>query len=241
MTGRAQASTREGGRVRRRDSARNLAGTPELVRLLADPSRHAADPRASFAERLGQWLDWTDAIALSAVLGGAPAAPESAPEATPESAQARAASAAQSLGDEVRRVRTELVAAIRRGFDGADAAAVSAAACRRRCTAQQRLMCERLGPLRASVRAVLAKQSPALARLAALDAVMDQALAARERQLLSHVSGLLEPRLERLRQPGGAQAIDEELQRVLLAELELRLQPIEGMMSALEHGTRRRP
>jgi hypothetical protein len=212
MTGRAQASTREGGRVRRRDSARNLAGTPELVRLLADPSRHAADPRASFAERLGQWLDWTDAIALSAVLGGAPAAPESAPEATPESAQARAASAA-----------------------------VSAAACRRRCTAQQRLMCERLGPLRASVRAVLAKQSPALARLAALDAVMDQALAARERQLLSHVSGLLEPRLERLRQPGGAQAIDEELQRVLLAELELRLQPIEGMMSALEHGTRRRP
>ncbi|HYE70335.1 MAG TPA: DUF3348 family protein, partial [Aquabacterium sp.] len=45
---------------------RNHLSSSTLVRLLQEQAvAHGADPTQTFAERLSQWLGWTDAIALS--------------------------------------------------------------------------------------------------------------------------------------------------------------------------------
>jgi hypothetical protein len=95
---------------------------------------------------------------------------------------------------------------------------------------------------------MLAARSPAMARLAAVDVVMEQVLAAREHSLLSAVPVLLEKHFARLRQ--AAQATPDEphsevqdgewlhvfrkdMKNLLLAELDFRFQPIEGLLEAL--------
>lgn len=218
-----------------------------LIRLLTDLARPpAAEARQTVAERLSLWLDWTDAIALSAALNGAGAAMAPA-------ADAGASRAGDALFDEFTRVRAGLAESIT--TDGALAAPVPQpdegtddvaefSPYRRRYLAHQQAMVDRIGPLRARVRRVLSDRSPALGRLAALDAVFDEALAARERHLLSHVPALLEERFERLRdvQPRRwGSVFGRDLRQVLLAELDLRLQPVEGMLEALDHGNAGRP
>jgi len=86
-----------------------------------------------------------------------------------------------------------------------------------------------------------------------VDAVMERALSARERSLLSSVPVMLGARFERLRQSqeetrDAAQASGEaaaatpgawldvfrkDMQSVLLAELDIRFQPVEGLLAAL--------
>ncbi|NRF67579.1 DUF3348 family protein [Aquincola sp. S2] len=198
-----------------------------FIRLLADLAcAETGDSKQTFAERLSGWLDWTDAIALSAALNGAE---------TPVAAADRPGKGAKtaSVFAACKRVRAELVRAIT--AEGADAETTAdLTASRRWYVGHQRTMTERIGVLRADVRQALSNRSPALARLAALDAVFDEALAARERHLLSQVPALLEQRFEQLRSaPDGAATYGRDMQRVLLAELDIRLQPIEGMMEAL--------
>lgn len=132
----------------------------------------------------------------------------------------------------------------------------------RRCyQAHQRLMQVRIAALRAQVREALADQSAALGTLAALDGVLDQALSARERSLLATVPSLLEARFARLHRahlaaqarlpgsdcpaPGPAQPAPpdawlaracSEIQTVLLAEMDIRLQPVVGLVDALSNG-----
>jgi len=242
-----------------------------FIRLLAElASTETADSRQSFAERLSLWLDWSDAISLSAALNGA-----SAP--IPSQALAGVSSAASAIFEEFARVRADLVKSITTGGlfmvdkasmklptlspDAATGNAMDFSPYRRQYVAHQRVMAERIGPLRLNVRAALSKQSPALSRLAALDAALDEALATRERHLLSHVPPLLERRFEHLRkshpetmaetqesdaanpqpQPTGWWPVyRKDMQQVLLAELDMRLQPIEGMMEAMRHETTRR-
>jgi hypothetical protein len=91
----------------------------------------------------------------------------------------------------------------------------------------------RLAPLRARVRAALSGTSPALRQLAALDAVLEGALLVRERHLLSKVPLWLEQHLERSRRAAAPSDAGPRVQDTLLAELDLRLQPIEGMIEAL--------
>lgn len=192
-----------------------------------------ADPTQTFAERLSLWMGWTDAISLSAALASRSAASPSS------------ASGAPTVTEEVARVRRELAASISAGAEvDADPAATGAAAYapyRRHHLAQQRAMENRIAPLRTHVRAALSNHGPELARLAALDAVLEKALAARERHLLSNVPALLEQHAARLRKdpsspPAAWPAVHRQnLQDALLAELEIRLQPIEGMMEALSH------
>lgn len=231
------------------------AGSARSAGTVADGARSSA----TLAERLGLWLDWTDAITLSAALHGAPPAARPDPE-------TGAPGLASTIADEVLRVRAGLVKAIAaeglfaQGKSGPLDGATDFPACRRAYLAHQRVMAARLGALRVRVRAALSATSPSLQRLAALDAAMADALAAREGHLLAKVPGLLEPHFERLRggqtgpladaQPPGAPEAPgvpgggapstawlaeflRHLQAVLLAELELRLQPIEAMMDVL--------
>ena len=125
---------------------------------------------------------------------------------------------------------------------------------------QQRNMDLMIGPLRDNVRQILSAGSPALRQLAILDAVWEQMLAAREQKLLSAVPLRLKRRFESLRkagrdsdvpkkpdqspgqslpvldgtQPAWLKVFSRELQQVLLAELEVRLEPVTGLIEALE-------
>lgn len=92
-----------------------------------------------------------------------------------------------------------------------------------------------------------------MARLATVDTVMERVLGAREQSLLETVPSLLEVHFGRLRQAeetrlANAQAAGEptmvkpgtwlsvfrkDMQSVLLAELDIRFQPIEGLLAAL--------
>ena len=106
------------------------------------------------------------------------------------------------------------------------------------------------------MRAGLAQRAPALRQLAALDGVLDQALAPRERSLLATVPQLLGRRFEQLHQahrnalstpddparwlqPGAwLHTFCQDMRVVLRAELELRLQPVAGLLEALNEVTK---
>lgn len=127
---------------------------------------------------------------------------------------------------------------------------------RRHHQALQRQMEAGLAPLRVRLRAALLPQAP---RLVALDAVLDSALAARERSLLAAVPGLLERRFLQLQQAAAAAGtgagadpsaalppvnptprtpwlarFGQDLQAVLLAELDQRCQPLLGLLNTLD-------
>ena len=110
-----------------------------------------------------------------------------------------------------------------------------------------------LGALRARVRHALAQGSTRLRQLAALDAVMEQLMAAREQRLWASLPAHLDRRLAHLRQahqqqlaalqdedepakwrwPGGwLDAFEQDLQALLLAEMHVRLEPILGLLQA---------
>jgi hypothetical protein len=202
----------------------------QLVRFLAGLEIAAgAASKQTFAERLSLWLDWTDAIALAGVLGGEAAA-------TAGTAQPAAPGRARAVIREFERLRAHWVLAIDKDPAWAGSAAGAPEpdlpAFRRAYLEQQRAMTAAITALRARVRAALTELDPALGRLAALDAVLERTLAARERHLLATVPEWLERHFEAAPQP-------RQIQGALLAELDLRLQPVEGMIEALgEHAAR---
>ena len=240
-----------------------------LVRVLADWSTaDVAAPRESFAERLGQWVDVADAMTLFSALN-VPNVLNGPPVSTPGAEFGTSPSRQAVLQDELVRVRTDLVngiasdegapsggARIKLPQPQAGSTAKGAAdysPYHRYYLAQQREMEARIGPLRATVRAVLSRHSSTLRQLALLDAALDRALGARERAVLATVPQLLEHRFvglrmlhQRLRAESGAPedgalsggdggwlaAFCSDMQRVLLAELDLRLQPVEGLIAA---------
>jgi hypothetical protein len=111
---------------------------------------------------------------------------------------------------------------------------------RRAAQARQRAMAAAVVPLRARLRAALASQStalaPALAQLAALDATLEAALAGRERTALAGVVAQIERRARVLRTAGAPDwrtRFHHDMQQALLAELQLRLEPLHGLLEAL--------
>ncbi len=203
-----------------------------LVRLLASlADTEVSDPEQAFADRLSQWLDWTAAVSMSAALNG---------NAAPALSGARGLANAEEA--ECARVRSALLKGI--SEDSADTVRPDTAPgfspYRRRYVARQQAMETGIGPLRVRLRAALAARSPAMARLADVDAVMEQALGAREHSLLSSVPVLLEKHFVRLRQADAAapsgrwlDMFRKDLHGVLLAELDFRLLPVEGLLEAL--------
>lgn len=238
---------------------RTAVSGPALIRLLARLTDvDVSESSQSLSDRLSQWLGWTDAIALSTALNGNPPAVASATRANghaeeSECARVRTALANAIAGDSV------FAAARRRGPaqappQGAPAqAAIDFAVFRQRYLSQQQAMETAIGNLRGRLRGMLAAMTPAMTRLAVVDAVMERALSERERSLLAAVPGLLAGHFARLRQTeqatlAGAQALGDaapftpgawldvfrkDMQSVLLAELDVRLQPVEGLLAAL--------
>ncbi|MGB6103244.1 MAG: DUF3348 domain-containing protein [Pusillimonas sp.] len=242
-------------------SRRTSFSGPALVRLLARLNdADIFEPRQTLSDRLSQWLGWADAISLAGALNGAaPALPagSGAPGLDEENEYARVRAA---LSNAIAGINTPAAprhrgrqrpAAVQE--DAAQGAAVEFSTYRQRYASLQQDMETRITDLRMHLRAGLVGRSPAMASLAAVDAAMEQALKEREYRLLAGVPGMLEAHFERLRQSGPVAPADDgagrqspvarpgawldifhkDMQRVLLAELDIRLQPIEGLLCAL--------
>ena len=225
-----------------------------LVRLLARLGDTGMDGGATdFADRLGGWLRWTDAMPLYAVLqDDLPAAiPRDDQDTSSETAEADCrtvhATLTRAIADNAPWVVRPLPRA-RRSLARPALAPMETIAdfpfYRRHYLAQQQAMEDGITPVRARLRDLLATRSPAMARLAAVDAVMERVLGHQEHRLLAGVPPLLEQRFTRLRDQAAAaahgaapaawqQGFQHELQEVLLAELDLRWQPVEGLLGAL--------
>ncbi len=225
-----------------------------FIRLLARfADVEGSQSHSSLSDRLSQWLDWNHALALSTALDGAPSH-------TPATGGV--------TDDDYVRVRSSLVKAMADDFEspgithhrpgdssarhGDASEATGFTVFRQRYLARQRAMQSAAGNLRGRLRDMLAGQSTAMARLAAVDAAMELALSPREQALLAAVPALLERHYERLRQARATPAdvpvsvlptaathdawlnvFRKDMQSVLLAELDVRFQPVEGLLEAL--------
>lgn len=201
-----------------------------------------------FAERLSLWLNAFDAIGLQAAHQSLHGIRTAAPQ--PAGGRPHRPSA---IAEDFRRLRASLAHAIAQEPLRARVAADAAyAVYHQRHLELQRRMEQMIGPLRDHARQVLATVSPRLRQLAALDAVLEQVIAPREQLLLPTVAALMERRFEQLRlaQPGPEAARQHEdaarddsdgwlhvfcgeWREALLAELDLRLEPLAGLVEAL--------
>jgi hypothetical protein len=224
-----------------------------------------------FAERLGAWLSVADAITLRTALQSIPATSQA------KAASPGAPTTPETLAEALQRVRATLTKSIttvesalptRGRADHSSYVAAAAAPAialepatefamlHQRYGEQQRRMEMSVDALRAHARQTLSRASPELARLAALDGVMDQMLGGREQHVLSTVPTFLKKRFEHLRRQAAADAetlfgnepdpsqqpawlvqLAAEFEQALLAELDLRLQPIAGMAEAMQHAS----
>ena len=248
---------------------RSTFGSSTLVRLLGGWTPAPAEPSGlDAAERLSLWVDAFAAIRLQAA-HQAIAALGATPPARPAAAR-RAA-----LAEDVQRVRAVLLQAIAQepgpvlqtAHTAADLRRLARAApqddaapdagyarWRQRHLELQRQMELMIPPLRDHLRQALSRGPVRLRQLAALDAAMEQVLAAREQKLLPLVADRLEGRFAQLRaahlqalqdsgasddpaawrRPGGwLERFAAEWRQVLAAELDLRLQPATGLVEAL--------
>ena len=231
---------------------------PTLIRLLARLAEvEVTESRQSLSDSLSQWLHWTDAIALSTALSGnVPAVPPGA-QAPASAEEAECARVRSTLANAIagggapgaKRHGTAKTSSHGAPMD----AAVDYAAFRQIYLSMQQTMETGIGNLRGRLRTKLSAGTPGMSRLAEVDAVMERALSPRERSLLATVPGLLGGHFERLRKaeretltdaqaredvsattPGAwLDVFRKDMQSVLLAELDLRFQPVEGLLAAL--------
>lgn len=245
-----------------RASPRTNFHSSALLRCLSDLDLEGiGESGNAFAERLGTWVHFADAIALSAVHS----------EGIPGPAAPRRVAPEQGARAEFERVQAMLVDSITKSlsakpgkthirlpapdFDLPLNPATAYPPYRRFYEAHQRDMELSIQPVRVNVRQAVAKASPRLKKLAELDATLEKILRERESKLLARVPLLLKQRFERLfkehrealdpaqqddnparwMQPGGWLArFCADMRMVLLAELELRLQPVMGLIEAYE-------
>ncbi|MES3020779.1 MAG: DUF3348 family protein [Pseudomonadota bacterium] len=240
-----------------RDLLRTHFHSSQLIRCLAELDLlGGADTESDFADKLGQWMHFTDAIALSSVLESGMA------NISAQRPELREATSVR-LTAEFERIRASMANSITKScaLPGSNTPIklppvdleVSYAPYRQFYNAHQRDMELSVEPLRLKLRAALAVASPRLRKLAELDVVMEKFLREREARLLARVPLLLQKHFdaqfaahqEQLAasgqpdtpaawiRPGGWLArFCQTLQTLLLAEAELRLQPSAGLLEA---------
>lgn len=240
----------------------NRAG---LVRILAETVPEPVDFQYDFGERLGQWLDFQDALALFSVLetstGTDSFALENATNPAADRLQAQLARVRQQLSESIRNdgVFQGEHAKIRFPTPLPDATPESASdfsPYHRYYLAHQRDMSNSIAALRTLARKALATQSAAHRQLAEIDTAFEKMLTMRERNLLANIPILLAQRFKQgyadhcASLPAGSTddpatwarpghwlaAFCQDTQAVLLAELDLRLKLVSGLIAALGKG-----
>lgn len=246
---------------------RNISSS-RLVRLLGDWAPVDMEtPGMDFAERLSLWVNAFDAIGLRAAHQSIRTLNTAAPG-RPDPRQAPVKAMTEDVL-RVRTALAKLIAKATVGFAEADApdlltaAETSYAPCHQLHLKLQREMEQMIGPLRDRVRQTLGRVAPKLRQLAALDAVLEQVIAPREQMLLPTVSNLMSRRFEQLRQAhlqtqtieagqqddpatwrqaGGWLAVfGNDWRHALLSELDLRLEPVIGLVEALRNESKNQP
>jgi hypothetical protein len=238
----------------------------KLVRCLADLAiADASDPGNAFAEQLGLWIHFADAITLSAVHADSIA---NLPVMQPEAQCAVRAAACVEFD----RIQAILVNSIMKScspnsgkthiklptpkLEMPTDLGEAYAPYGRFYEAHQRDMELSIQPLRINVREALAKASPRLNKLADLDETLEKILRDRESKLLSKVPVLLKKRFEHLFKAHRQKLVDtqqsdnpadwtqaggwltrfcNDMQMLLLAEMDLRLQPTMGLIEAFDN------
>lgn len=180
-----------------------------LVRFLTENALLApARPSEDVGQKLGDWLDFRQAIALHSVLN--PETSDAPTASLPAHVQRMALIAPEALAQHVDKVRAQLVESITQGAPaGSGLARIDMPAAvldepveiktafepyRRFVAAHQRQMESTLRSLRAQLRLQLSKRASAGQQLAGLDAAFENILAEREAALLAKTSKLLEKR-----------------------------------------------
>lgn len=236
----------------------------KLIRCLADLGMaEAVGAGDAFAEKLGDWVHFADAIALSAVHGDGTA--------IPGARHAVQAGAHSAVAADFERIQAMLTQSITKSCSPTPGRthiklpeppwelplepATAYPPYRRFYESHQRDMELTIQPLRVNLREAVAKASPRLRKLAELDATLEKILRERESKLLAKVPQLLRKHFERLfkehqQKLAEAQLADNpaawpktggwlarfynDMQLLLLAELELRLQPAMGLIEAFK-------
>ena len=181
-----------------------------LVRFLTENAMLSpARPTEQVGQKLGDWLDFRQAIALHSVLHPEPAnAPHS--KALPATAPRQSLVAPEALARHLSQVRAQLVESITQGAPaGSGLARIDMPApvldepveiktafepYRRFVAAHQRQMESTVRSLRSRLRQQLSQRGRAGQQLASLDAAFENILAEREAVLLAKTSKLLEKR-----------------------------------------------
>lgn len=210
----------------------------KLVNLLASWDPALTLTRQDFAEPLGVGFGMGDCLALHVALQTMPAADTAAPVCTEP----------QLLGD-CERVQAMLGVAAKRLLEPLedDGSPPSFSPYHQRYLDWQRLVAAHIDPLCLRARELLRSVSPAMAQLAALDAVLGEALAVREQQAWNTVSQLLARRFEQHRlvhvdDAGGASGPSEtslsafrgDMYALALAELDARMQVARGLAASVD-------
>lgn len=210
----------------------------------------------SFAERTSRWIALTDAIALGRVLASTASAPETTATCWTSTgaalhalktqlARLRNAAADRERNETGRgRIRFPAMPSVATNVNDVDFTPY-----RHFYIAQQREIEANIVQLRTAARDVLAGLSAPARSLCEIDGALQAALAERERTLLAGIPRQLERRFAALRDsapqnagtsdwvaPGGWLAtFRDEMLATLEAELELRLQPVTGLLETLEN------
>jgi hypothetical protein len=223
-----------------------------LVRLTELDVRESSQ---SFVDRLSGWLRWTDATSLFTALQDCASPADHAPVLAlaerpviddPDAGPVHC-SLARALDEDrpwLPDLARQRIPAHLRVYTPMPVLETKTefAPYRRHYQGRQIAMEQGIEPLRVRLRARLAARSSDMASLATLDEVMERVVGEQERRLLATLPALLERRFARLRSAfeadatahaGWLDAFHQELQAVLAAELELRWQPIEGLLAAL--------
>lgn len=189
-----------------------------------------------FAERLSLWFDPLDAIGLQAAhqevrgIATAAARPQRGARSGPPTTLAQdlqqlRAVLAHAIGQDPR------VHAGGKPGEGGDA---GYAPWHQRHLQLQRQMEQAIAALRDHARQGIGAVSPALRQLATLDACLEGVLARREQALLPRLPLLLKRRFDQLlAEDGGLETFRKHWHEALLAELDLRLAPVAGLLDAL--------
>ena len=249
-----------------RVSPRARLHSSELLRVLASQGwLDASADSGDVGQRLGDWLDFRQAIALQAFIGSVDDA--STPQAVPT---------ARVDADVLHRRFAQVRAALEQSIVGGSVPAPGLARIelppvelehpidpktafdpfRRYSIGQQRQMDNIIRSLRAQLRGMLAKGPTAHQQLAALDGIFENVLHSRESRLLGQIPTQFEKRFAKLLkqhmkalheaasadEPAPRSApwlapLCQDMRSALLAELDLRLQPLLGLIEALTPNT----
>ncbi|MBD8643082.1 DUF3348 family protein [Stenotrophomonas sp. CFBP 13724] len=226
-------------------SPRPPVAGPPLIRALQRLDHHSGTPDSpALPAALGGWVDWNRAVALARALDGS----------LPDLPEPPVDTDADRLVEECARARSAHAEAIH-ALVTALLQPMGPAELERRHAALQRAQLTSTGRLRGRLRDVLARTGEQGARLAEIDAVMEQVLAPREYRLLSrlpaHLAGCLpaiatadatsanpdatSPAVmpDSLPEPPWPPALRDTVRDLLLAELDLRFHPIDGLSAAV--------